>query len=75
MIGAWILALTALAAAPQDAASAQEARPEEVDLLRLVTPEEAKAMRAARKWTWWRLSIGADGTWHSFKKAEPPGVP
>jgi hypothetical protein len=43
---------------------------EEVDLLRLVTPEQAKAMRAAKKWTWWRLSIGADGTWHSFKKPE-----
>jgi len=43
---------------------------EEVDLLRLMSPEEAKAMRKAKKWTWWRLSIGADGTWHSFKKAE-----
>jgi hypothetical protein len=43
---------------------------EEVDLLRLVSPEEAKAMRKAKKWTWWRLSIGADGAWHSFKKAE-----
>jgi hypothetical protein len=43
---------------------------EQVDLLRLVTPEKAKAMRVAKKWTWWRLSIGADGTWHSFKKAD-----
>jgi hypothetical protein len=43
---------------------------EQVDLLRLVSPQEAKAMRDAKKWTWWRLSIGADGTWHSFKKAE-----
>ncbi len=43
---------------------------EEVDLLRLVSPEKAKAMRAAKKWTWWRLTIGADGTWHSFKMAE-----
>jgi hypothetical protein len=43
---------------------------EEVDLLRLVSPEKAKAMRAAKKWTWWRLSIGADGTWHSFKMQE-----
>ena len=43
---------------------------QEVDLLRLVSPEQAKAMRAAKKWTWWRLTIGADGTWHSFKKAE-----
>jgi hypothetical protein len=43
---------------------------EEVDLLRLVSPEKAKAMRAAKKWTWWRLAIGADGTWHSFRKQE-----
>jgi hypothetical protein len=43
---------------------------EQVDLLRLVSPEKAKAMREANKWTWWRLSIGADGTWHSFKKVE-----
>jgi hypothetical protein len=43
---------------------------EEVDLLRLVSPEAAKAMRETKKWTWWRLSIGADGTWHSFKKEE-----
>jgi hypothetical protein len=41
---------------------------EEVDLLRLVSPEQAKAMRNAKKWTWWRLAIGADGTWHSFTK-------
>lgn len=41
---------------------------EEVDLYRLVSPAEAKAMREARKWTWWRLSIGADGTWHSFRR-------
>jgi hypothetical protein len=43
---------------------------EQVDLLRLVSPEKAKAMREAKKWTWWRLSIGADGTWHSFKKTD-----
>jgi hypothetical protein len=43
---------------------------EEVDLLRLVSPQKAKAMRTAKKWTWWRLAIGADGTWHSFRKLE-----
>src|SRR6185312_4939376 len=43
---------------------------QEVDLLRLVGPAEAKAMREKKKWTWWRLTIGADGTWHSFKKAD-----
>jgi len=43
---------------------------QEVDLLRLVGPAEAKAMREKKKWTWWRLTIGAAGTWHSFKKAQ-----
>jgi hypothetical protein len=43
---------------------------EQVDLLRLVSPEAAKAMREKKRWTWWRLVIGADGTWHSFKKGE-----
>lgn len=43
---------------------------EEVELYRLVTPAAAKAMRAARKWSWWRLAIGADGAWHSFGKGE-----
>ena len=43
---------------------------QEVDLLRLVGPAEAKTMREKKKWTWWRLTIGADGTWHSFKKGE-----
>lgn len=41
---------------------------EEVDLLRLMSADEAKAMRAAKKWTWWRIAIGADGTWHTFRK-------
>ncbi len=39
---------------------------QEVELYRLVTPAEASAMRAARKWSWWRLAIGAEGTWLSF---------
>jgi hypothetical protein len=43
---------------------------EQVDLLRLVPPETAKAMRTAKKWTWWRIAIGADGTWHTFRKFE-----
>lgn len=43
---------------------------QEVDLIRLVGAAEAKAMREKKKWTWWRLTIGADGTWHSFTKAE-----
>jgi hypothetical protein len=43
---------------------------QEVDLLQLVGPAKAKTMREEKKWTWWRLTIGADGTWHSFKKAD-----
>lgn len=43
---------------------------EQVDLLRLVPPEKAKEMRKANKWTWWRLTIGADGTWHAFTKPD-----
>ena len=43
---------------------------QEVQLYRLVTPAEAQAMREKKKWTWYRLSIGADGTWHGFLKTE-----
>jgi hypothetical protein len=42
--------------------------PQEVELLRLVPPSAAREMKAAGKYTSWRLSIGADGTWHSFRK-------
>lgn len=41
---------------------------QEVELYRLVTPAEARAMREKKKWTWYRLAIGADGTWHSFMR-------
>ncbi len=41
---------------------------EEIDLLRLVPAAEAAAMKAKRRYTGWRLAIGADGTWHSLKK-------
>lgn len=43
---------------------------EEVDLYRLMSPANAKAMREKKKWTWWTVVIGADGTWHSFRKSE-----
>jgi hypothetical protein len=39
---------------------------QEAELDRLVSPAEARAMRAAGKWSWWRLAIGAAGTWLSF---------
>lgn len=41
---------------------------QQVDLLRLVSPTEAKAMRTAKTYTGWRLTIGADGLWHAFHK-------
>lgn len=41
---------------------------EEVDLYRLMPVAAAKALRAGKKWTWWRLAIGADGTWHTFRR-------
>lgn len=41
---------------------------QKVDLLRLMPPADAKAMLEKKTWTWWRLTIGADGLWHVFKK-------
>lgn len=41
---------------------------QEVQLLRLVPPAAARQMRAAGKYTYWRLGIGADGTWHFFRR-------
>jgi hypothetical protein len=42
--------------------------PQEVELLRLVPPATAKDMRSAGKYSHWRVVIGADGTWHSFRR-------
>jgi hypothetical protein len=43
---------------------------EQVALLRLVSPAEAQSMREKKRWTWYRLVIGADGTWHAFAKSD-----
>ncbi len=43
---------------------------QEVELLRLVPPAAARDMKSAGKYAYWRLAIGADGTWHSFRR--PP---
>lgn len=43
---------------------------EEADLQRIVPPDEIAAIRAAGRWNWYRLTVGADGTWHSFMKHE-----
>jgi hypothetical protein len=37
-------------------------------LAALVPADEATALKAAKRWTWWRIAIGADGTWHSFRR-------
>jgi hypothetical protein len=41
---------------------------QEVELFRLVSPATLKQMRAAGAYTHWRIAIGADGVWHSFRK-------
>jgi hypothetical protein len=41
---------------------------QQVELLELVPPQAAKAMTAGGSYTHWRVSIGADGTWHAFRK-------
>jgi hypothetical protein len=41
---------------------------QQVELLRLVPAAAAKEMVAHGKYTYWRIAIGADGTWHSFRK-------
>jgi hypothetical protein len=41
---------------------------QEVELLRLVPPAAAKEMKKNRRYTHWRIAIGADGTWHSLRK-------
>jgi hypothetical protein len=41
---------------------------QEVELLRLVSPAALKDMRSAGAYTHWRIVIGADGTWHAFRK-------
>lgn len=43
---------------------------QEVSLYRLMPVAQAKSMITAKKWTWWRLAIGADGTWLTFLKHE-----
>jgi len=39
---------------------------QQVDLYRLMSPEEAKTMKEAGDYIHYRLGIGRDGTWHYF---------
>lgn len=40
----------------------------QADLARLVPPELLDAMRRAGTYSYWRIGIGADGTWHSLTR-------
>ena len=42
----------------------------DTQLLRLIPREDYKVMKKTGKYTFWRLTIGADGTWHSFKRSK-----
>ena len=55
-----------LAERPINALSA----PETVDLDRLVPAAKVREMHEKKRWTWWRLAIGADGSCIMFKKME-----
>jgi len=41
---------------------------QEVELLRLVPPASVRDMKTKGRYTHWRLAIGADGSWHSFRR-------
>lgn len=41
---------------------------EQVELYKMAGAEEADRIITSGKWTWYRLAIGADGTWHTFAR-------
>lgn len=45
---------------------------EAADLAALVGAEAAAKMITSKRWTYWRIAIGADGTWHSLSLALQP---
>lgn len=45
-------------------------RAEEIDLYRLAPAHKVAEMREKKRWLWWRLVIGADGSWLMFKRPE-----
>lgn len=55
-----------LAERPLDKLSPAEA----VDLYRLAPREKVAEMLEKKRWLWWRLAIGADGSWLLFKKMD-----
>jgi hypothetical protein len=40
------------------------------DLARIAPEPEVERMKAARRYLGWRLVIGADGVWHSLRRAQ-----
>jgi hypothetical protein len=41
---------------------------QEVELIRLLGAAEANELKRQGRYTSWRIAIGADGVWHSFRK-------
>jgi hypothetical protein len=41
---------------------------QEVELMRLLGVATARDLKAKGRYAWWRIAIGADGVWHSFRK-------
>lgn len=41
-----------------------------VKLYQIVPSAVAKSITQSGKWSWYRIAIGADGTWHTFSKPE-----
>jgi hypothetical protein len=41
---------------------------QEVELMRLLGAATARELKAKGRYSWWRIAIGADGVWHSFRK-------
>jgi hypothetical protein len=41
---------------------------QDAELIALVGTEQATKMKSAKRWSWYRLTIGADGTWHAFRR-------
>ncbi|MGI9521979.1 MAG: hypothetical protein ACR2PG_10060 [Hyphomicrobiaceae bacterium] len=42
--------------------------PQETALLQIVPRDTFASMRASGKYSYWRVAIGADGTWHEFSR-------
>ena len=41
---------------------------QEVELMRLLGAATARELKATGRYSSWRIAIGADGVWHSFRK-------